>query len=289
MCSIFSPSRSGEISEAIKQLKAAVFLGTIENGLGKGDAGAIEIINGALKERPQLMKDAVALIKARIKDRCVSISALGLDVLDQCMKSNGYEFQAYVSKKVLNRILKLSVPHKGTHPQIQRKAANLIREWGTSLGTDSRLSDFSRAAADLEKKSGDASSSASTVSSPRTQTRPKTATNIHRPHSWPNAKSPEAAQAVASARRRSCTDLSALSGMEVVALAKTSQQAIMDQMQATRDPTKLRTLQGLHDQLSADLDVFYANMAAADANRAAEEQALRAPPAALPGSSAARN
>ncbi len=284
---MFSPSRSSDTSEAIKQLKAAVFLGTIDNGLGKGDPGAIDTINGVLKDRPQLTKEAIALIKTRIKDRCVSISVIGMDVLDQCMKSNGFDFHAHVSKKVLNRVLKLSVPHKGTHPQLQRKAATLIREWGASYGSDPRLSDFSKAAADLEKKTGDASSSASTVSSPRAQPRLKTATNIQRPHSWPNAKSSETAEIVASARRRSCPDLSVLSGMEVVELAKISQKAIMEQMQATRDPAKIQTLQGLHDQLSADLAVFYANKAAAEAKLAAEAQAARSPPA--PGFITARN
>ena len=274
---LFSPRKSAETNEALKQLKSAVYRGTIDNGLGKCEAAAIDSISTILRNKPELIQDAVALIKARIKDRCLSTSLISLDVLDQCMRATGLDFQLYVTKKVLSRVLKLSIPHKGIHPQVQRKAAGLIIEWGSRYGTDPSLADYVRAAKDLEQKIGDICSPARTpTATPRKELQARPANGVQRPNSWPSASKPEAAAIVASARRRSCPDLSSLSGMEIAELAKMSQRKIVEQMQATADPEKLRTLQALHDQLSDDLAVFYANKAAADAEDAAAVAAAAA-------------
>ena len=256
--------------EVVKQLKCQVKRGTAHSVLAKNDTSTIQAINSILQSNPDLIPEAVALIKARVKDRCLSTSLNGLDVLDQCIRTSGFEFQHHVVKKVLPRVLKLAAPHKGIHPHVQQKAALLIREWAVSYGSDPHLSEFSAAAAELERKYAEAPSAAP---SSRARKSAQKESEIPRPNSWSHSTNPEISSTVAAARRRSCTDLSCLSGMEIAELAKLSQRKIKEQMAVTADPEKLLTLQGLYDQLADDLAVFYANKAEAEAADAAAAQA----------------
>lgn len=139
------------MADAMK-LKAAVYRGTTDTGDGEGDPTGIVEINEILKDKPHLITEAVKFLKARIKDRSPVTSCIAMDLLDQCMQSNGFQFQLYVIKKVLQRILKLSLPNKGQHPHVQQKAAALIKFWANTYSTDARLYEFSNAAKELARK-----------------------------------------------------------------------------------------------------------------------------------------
>jgi hypothetical protein len=139
------------MADAMK-LKAAVYRGTTDTGDGEGDPTGIVEINEILKDKPHLITEAVKFLKARVKDRSPVTSCIAMDLLDQCMQSNGFQFQLYVIKKVLQRILKLSLPNKGQHPHVQQKAAALIKFWANTYSTDARLYEFSNAAKELARK-----------------------------------------------------------------------------------------------------------------------------------------
>ena len=139
------------MADAMK-LKAAVYRGTTDTGDGEGDPTGIVEINEMLKDKPHLITEAVKYLKARIKDRSPVTSCIAMDLLDQCMQSNGFQFQLYVVKKVLQRILKLALPNKGQHPHVQQKAAALIKFWANSYSADARLFEFSNAAKELARK-----------------------------------------------------------------------------------------------------------------------------------------
>eukprot|EP00291_Cryptomonas_curvata_P017211 CAMPEP_0172159182 /NCGR_PEP_ID=MMETSP1050-20130122/4817_1 /TAXON_ID=233186 /ORGANISM="Cryptomonas curvata, Strain CCAP979/52" /LENGTH=281 /DNA_ID=CAMNT_0012828719 /DNA_START=148 /DNA_END=990 /DNA_ORIENTATION=- len=139
------------MADAMK-LKAAVYRGTTDTGDGEGDPTGIVEINEMIKDKPHLITEAVKYLKARIKDRSPVTSCIAMDLLDQCMQSNGFQFQLYVVKKVLQRILKLALPNKGQHPHVQQKAAALIKFWANSYSADARLFEFSNAAKELARK-----------------------------------------------------------------------------------------------------------------------------------------
>jgi hypothetical protein len=200
------------------------------------------------------------------------------------MRAFGYEFQLCVINKVLGRVSKLSAPNKGIHPRVQKNAAALLTKWGLLYGTDPSLSEFAKAAATFQPKTGDSVWPAPAPASLRCISQPPRAgTAVQWTHSCPSASKPAAAAtaAVASAPRRlscmdSTIDLSALSGLEIAALAKASQRQIAAKMRVTADPDMLRTLRGLHDQLTTDLAIFYANKAAVEAEDAAAAAAAAA-------------
>ena len=58
------------------------------------------------------------------------------------------------------------------------------------------------------------------------------------------------------------TDLSQVSTPAIIQMARTSQRAIMDQIRSASNPERIKTLQALHDQLSADIADFHARAAA---------------------------
>jgi hypothetical protein len=183
-------STPGDSSDPVKKLASAIYRGTIDNGFGKGDLDAVNEVNEILKARPNLFLEAITLIKARIKDKCVCTSCIGLDMLNQCMKGHGVDFQLLVAKKVLQRVLKLATPNKGTHPRVQRKAASLIMEWESSGASDNRLVDFTKAFEEL-KKCGGAVIPITNARPTHEDPSPKPSntgrrTSIPRPHSLPN-------------------------------------------------------------------------------------------------------
>ena len=69
-----------------------------------------------------------------------------------CHQSNGFQFQVYVIKKVLQRVLKNAYYGKGTQANVQHKCASLIRQWAASYGTDARMKDFVDAKRDLDRQ-----------------------------------------------------------------------------------------------------------------------------------------
>ena len=139
------------MTDAMK-LKAAVYRGTTDTGDGEGDPTGIVEINEILKDKAHLITEAVKFLKARIKDRSPVVSCIAMDLLDQCMQSNGLQFQLHVMKKVLPRILKFSIPNKGQHPHVQQKAAALIKFWANTYSADARLFEYSNAAKELARK-----------------------------------------------------------------------------------------------------------------------------------------
>ena len=86
----------------LQKLKASVYRATEPSGSdGEGDPTAMVEINIILQEHPNLMVEAVKAIKARCKDKNESVQVIALDLLDQCMQSNGIQLQMHVMKKVL--------------------------------------------------------------------------------------------------------------------------------------------------------------------------------------------
>jgi hypothetical protein len=94
-------------------LKGSISRATEPSGEdGEGDPTAMVEINIILQEHPNLMVEAVKAIKARIKDKNQRVQIIALDLLDQCLQSNGIQLQMHVMKKVLPRVLKFANPTK---------------------------------------------------------------------------------------------------------------------------------------------------------------------------------
>ena len=130
-----------------KKLKGATMRGTTDTGSGEGDpTGLVEILE-VLKEHPNYMSESVKNLKARIKEPNQTICCIAMDLLHQCMQNMGFEFQLRVAKKILPLILQYSTS-ADQHPQVQQKAAAYINIWANAYGNDSRLVDFSNAAAE---------------------------------------------------------------------------------------------------------------------------------------------
>ena len=136
--------------EKSKTLKSAVNRVTTDAGNGEGDPIGVVEIYQELKDRPDLMAEAVKLIKARIKSRNPTTSCLAMDLLNQCMESIGFALQLQVTKKVLPRILKLALSHT-QHPDVQRKAAAYIKTWASTYSADARLCAYGNAAKELSR------------------------------------------------------------------------------------------------------------------------------------------
>ena len=136
--------------EKSKTLKSAVDRVTTGAGNGEGDPIGVVEIYQELKDRPDLMAEAVKLIKARIKSRNPTTSCLAMDLLNQCMESIGFALQLQVTKKVLPRILKLALSHT-QHPDVQRKAAAYIKTWASTYSADARLCAYGNAAKELSR------------------------------------------------------------------------------------------------------------------------------------------
>ena len=137
----------------LQKLKASVYRATEPSGSdGEGDPTAMVEINIILQEHPNLMVEAVKAIKARCKDKNESVQVIALDLLDQCMQSNGIQLQMHVMKKVLPRVLKFANPSKRECGRLcEQKSAALIKSWATLYGGDGRMKDFENAAKDLAR------------------------------------------------------------------------------------------------------------------------------------------
>ena len=223
---MFGPNAYEQI-EGSKNLRLAVLRGTQENCGLSGEFNAVNVVCDILKQKPQLVPDAVSMMRERIADNSVTTSYMGLDLLDRCMRANGLEFHFYVTKRALDQVLRLAIPSSATHPQVQRKAAALIAEWEATFRSDSRLRSFSDAAAELARRSAAAACKKRPV----------------------RAAPPEAPD-----NRR----LSTLSTAELIALARLSQRAILAQIRTATDAARMKELEGLHDQLARDLADYYA-------------------------------
>jgi hypothetical protein len=136
----------------MRKLKIAIHRGTTDYGGEVGDPSGIIEVQLLLGSNPELVKDAVSMLKVRIKERSQITSSLALDLLNQCMQYNGIHFQLCVMEKVLNRILKLALPHKGNHPRIQQKAFHLIKKWSSAYSNDPCLNEFVLAGKELAKR-----------------------------------------------------------------------------------------------------------------------------------------
>jgi hypothetical protein len=74
------------------------------------DSEAIDTINNMLIEKPALLPVAVKFIKQKIKDPNPKVSLIALDAIDLLMQKHGPPVQYEVMVRVLQRILKMSVP-----------------------------------------------------------------------------------------------------------------------------------------------------------------------------------
>ncbi len=129
-------------------MKGSIFRATEPSGEnGEGDPTAMVKINIILQEHPNLMVEAVKAIKARIKDKNQRVQIIALDLLDQCLQSNGIQLQMHVMKKVLPRVLKFA---KGEcRRAVAQKAASLIKSWATLYGADDCMKDYEMANREL--------------------------------------------------------------------------------------------------------------------------------------------
>jgi hypothetical protein len=133
-------------------LKGSIFRATEPSGEdGEGDPTAMVEINIILQEQPNLMVEVVKAVKARIKDKNQRVQIIALDLLDQCLQSNGIQLQMHVMKKVLPLVLKFA---KGEcRRACQQKAASLIKSWATRYGVDRRMKDYDMANRELVRAS----------------------------------------------------------------------------------------------------------------------------------------
>ena len=250
--SSFRIFRTSSESEAIKDLKASIHRATIDLGQGR-DSEIKNDIKNILRARPALLPEAVTLIKERIKNTSVSISYNGMCVIDEMLNEFGFEFQEQVATRVLERVLKLAMPQKGTHPTLQRKAATLIKGWAESFGSDPHLAAFSKAADELSRKELAVVGCDSTA--------PSRATSLPTSEASTNSETDNAQisvplSATAAPKVSRSGDLSRLTTLELLELAKVSQVAISKQMQTISDPEKIKQLSVLYQQLSDDIQHY---------------------------------
>ena len=224
--------------DCVKYLRAAFSRENLERDSGNADTNAVKLVTDIVKQRPKLLPETIDLINQRLIDDCVNISFRALELLDKCMKANGFDFHFYVAKQALDRVEKLAVPNGRTHPKVQRKAADLIWQWESAFGSDTRLPGFRAASVRLSRHQ-----------MPRNSSRPPDATS-------------NAGQTCQPQTRR----LSAMSTTELLMLAKTSQRAIMEQMLAASDAEERQNLMELYNVLSKELKDYYAR---AEAGKAA--------------------
>ena len=247
---IFGGRGDQEACGNITKLKLAIHRGTTENGVRNGDSA--REITAVLNEMPHLAEQAIVLLKARIKDKSAISSKLGIELLNACMRSNGLEFLQLVQKNVLPRIRKLASPNKGVHPLVQRKAEAVIREWAMCFGKMPGLQGFLEA-------SESAPPNVEVDSKPIRRVFGKSLSWTSKSQSSKNIMSP-----TRTVRLKSCSDLSSLSKLEVVELAKLSQKAILDKIIKTNDAETIRSLTMLHDQLAEDIAHYYSSRSATD-------------------------
>ena len=74
------------------------------------DAEAIDAINNMLIDKPTLLPAAVQFLKRKVKDKDPRIGLIALDAVDLLMQKHGPPVQYEVMNKVLQRILKMSIP-----------------------------------------------------------------------------------------------------------------------------------------------------------------------------------
>lgn len=92
------------------------------------DAEAIDNINNMLIDKPALLPVAVKFIKKKIKDSNPRVSLIALDAVDLLMQKHGPPVQYEVMTRVLQRILKMSVPTTrpaGPEEMLVRKRAGV--------------------------------------------------------------------------------------------------------------------------------------------------------------------
>ena len=219
---MFFSMRSGvdTTSFEYKAVRSSIHRATHSDDIRNGIHEACLEITKHLQKQPCLIPNTVAMIKADIKDPRHGTSCLAFDLLDQLMSAMNSDFRVSVAKKLLSRILKLSLPNKGIHPQVQKKAASMIRKWADEFGSDPNMIAFANAARELMKKE----------------------------NGPPTLASPDLQKA----------DLSNMPPQNLVALARASQASIMRQIQGTNDAAKIKQLLVLYHQLSADVNAHYA-------------------------------
>ena len=234
---------ASEVEDCTKSLRTAISRSTLDSG--KTDANTVYLLTNIVSKRPNLLPKAIELINEKITDNSINTSYLALDLLDKCVRASDFDFRFYVSKQAIDRVLKLAVPNHTTHPRVQRKAADLIRQWALAFGSDTRLSGFSAASAELSRHLPAASAD-------------KPAHHLNAPHAAAAARRPELSDLLYRARR-----LSTMSTVELVELASTLQRAIADRLVAVTAPDERRGLLLLQEQLAQDLGFYHARAAAA--------------------------
>jgi hypothetical protein len=132
-------------SQVEKELRLAIFRGTVDHGSGEVDAITAREIGKIIAERPEFIPKTIDFIKSRIKDPIPSTSAIAMKLLNRIMilpNVNTMQIQRCVAKRVLDTMLRLATPNMGIHPLVQSVASTLIKHWALTCGTDECLSEF---------------------------------------------------------------------------------------------------------------------------------------------------
>jgi hypothetical protein len=93
------------------------------------DPDAIDSINNMLIDKPVLLPLAVKFLKQKIKDPDPRVSYIALDAVDLLMQKHGPPVQYEVMNRVLQRVLKMSIPTTRESTQEQalvRKRAGIL-------------------------------------------------------------------------------------------------------------------------------------------------------------------
>ena len=215
----FFGRRSGGDKNSLeyKDIKASIHHICFGHDNNRNEYEEIQGICDRLKRRPSLIPDTVVLIKVKIKDPNAGTSCTALKLLDRLVQTMGVEFREHTGKRLLSRILKIAIPNRGKHPQVQRKAANLIMGWAAAFGSDPHFVAFKKAAMEL----------------------------AHYEESSPPPAS------------KSCEDLSKIPTKDLVAVARLSQDAIMQQITSAADIGKIKNLLIMYHQLDTDINAHY--------------------------------
>ena len=264
---------------SMKRLRAAIFLGTVENDFNQKDAmNALYEVLGIVNNSPRFIDETVRIIKTRIKDRCAVTSCSSIEFLDMCLQINGASFRSAVSKLVLGRVLKLAMPHMGTHPRIQITAAAAVYAWSATYSHEQFLAAFRLAADKLMIAEPPTSVIAARRRSSCYPVGPPVATTSATQMrvslgcaAWNNVlslaapphsirarvqSSAETSTATAASTAAAMSSISILTDTELMRIARASQCAIAAQTRGTRDRALLRELRALHDQQEEDIQAY---------------------------------
>jgi hypothetical protein len=130
---------SKEDRQAIQdEVEKATVGRTLLDSATNTDSDAIDAINNILIDKPVLLPTAVKLLKQKIKDKDPRVSYIALDAVDLLMQKHGPPVQYEVMVRVLQRVLKMSVPTTRQSTEEQALVRKRAGRFSVFLSTPTR-------------------------------------------------------------------------------------------------------------------------------------------------------